>query len=67
MIDRLYGLRHDSVVGRYYKDRNICSLCASHTHGGKGFMAGSIKEGYGSSVYLYGISADRLRDAAGFF
>ncbi len=63
MADRLYRLRHDTVVCCYYKNCDICGVCATHTHSCKRFMSRCIEEGDLLSVDLYNRSTDMLCDS----
>ena len=42
MVNGLYRLGHYTVIGSNNQDRNIRSLGAAHTHGGKRLMARRI-------------------------
>ncbi len=64
VIDRLYGLGHDSVVGRNDKNHDIRHLGASRAHRREGLVAGRIQESDHASGRLHVIGADVLRDAA---
>ena len=65
VVDRLDGLRHDAVVRRDDKDRDIRDLRAARTHGGERRMARGIEEGDLLVVYLDAVRTDVLGDAAG--
>ena len=65
VVDALNGLRHDAVVRRDHKDRDVGHHCAAGAHRGKGLVARGIEEGDRAAVDLDGIGADVLRDAAG--
>ena len=65
VVDGLNRLRHDAVVGRNHEDRNIRAHCAARAHLGKCRVARGIEEGDGLVVYLDGIRANVLGDAAG--
>ena len=65
MVDAFYGLRHDAVIRRDNKDRNIGDHRAAGAHGSERLMPRSVKESDGAAVYLNGVRADMLRDAAG--
>ncbi|CCY32452.1 conserved domain protein [Ruminococcus sp. CAG:60] len=65
MADRLYSLRHDTIVCCYYKDCDICGVCSTHTHGSKCLMSRCIKEGDLLAVDVNYISTDVLCDSAG--
>ena len=67
VIDRLDGLRHDAIVGRDDQDHDIGDFGAAGTHAGKRFVARRIDENDLLAVVVDVISADVLRDAAGFF
>ena len=65
MVDRFYGLRHNTVIRCDYQDRDIRGVCATHTHGSKCFVSRRIQEGDHTIVYLYRVCADMLCDTAG--
>ena len=65
MVDSLDSLRHNAVISSYYQYGDICSVGASHTHGGEGLMSRSIQESNLLSVNRYHIGADMLSDASG--
>ena len=65
VVDGLNRLRHDAVVGRDHEDRNIRAHCAARAHLGEGRVARGIEEGDGLVVYLDGIRANVLGNAAG--
>ncbi len=64
MVDRLNGLRHDTVVRRYNKDRNIRDLRTARTHGGERLVTRGVEEGDRLAVDLHTVGADVLGDAA---
>ena len=67
MINSLYSLWHNSIVGcdNYYG--NICDLCTACSHGSKGLVARCIEECYLPSVIkCYPIGSDMLCDTTGF-
>ena len=66
MIDRLERLRHDAVVGRYHQHDDVGDFGAAGAHARERFVAGRIDEHDLAAVLLDVISADVLRDAAGF-
>ncbi len=66
MIDGFDGLRHDAVIRRNHQNHDIGDLGAAGTHAGEGFVTGSIDEDDLVTVLFDVISADVLRDAAGF-
>ena len=66
VVDRLDRLRHHAVVGRHDDDRHVRDLGAAGAHGGEGFVARGVEEGDLLAVELHAVSADVLRDAAGF-
>ena len=66
MVDGLNGLRHDAVVRRYDKDRDIGGCRAAQTHGRERLMSGRIQEGNAPVVDRNGIGTDGLGNAAGF-
>ena len=65
VVDGLNGLGHDAVVGSHHQNGNIGTHGAAGTHGGKGSVARGIQEGDGLTVYVHGVGADVLGDAAG--
>ena len=66
MLDSLDGLRHDAVVGGNHEDDDVGRVRAARTHGGKGGVTGSVKEGDGAFRRLHAVSADVLGNAARF-
>ncbi len=60
------GLRHHAVVGGHHQDDDIGNLGAACTHAGERFMAGRVDEHDLAAVLLDVVSADVLRDTAGF-
>ena len=64
MVDALNGLRHNAVVRRDHKDRNVGHHRAAGAHRGKGLVTRSVEEGDRTAVDLNSISADVLRNAA---
>ncbi len=66
MIDRFERLGHDAVVGRYHQHDDVGDFGAAGAHARERFVAGRIDEDDLAAVLLDVISADVLRDAAGF-
>ena len=66
MTDCLHCLRHNTIIRRNHKYSNICGICASHTHGGKCFMTGSIKECDFLIIDLYNICTNMLSNTTCF-
>ena len=66
MINGFNGLRHNTVISRYYEDGNIRNLGTASTHGRKRFVTGRIHEGNLFAFITYLISPDMLRNTAGF-
>ena len=64
VVDRLHGLGHNSVVRGHHDHSDICGLSASHTHGGKGLMSGSVQEGDLFSIDLHHIGTNVLGDSS---
>src|SRR5918999_5062785 len=64
MIDGLDSLRHDAVVRRNDEHHDIGYFGASRAHRRERFVAGGIQESYASTVHLYVVCTDMLRDAA---
>ena len=66
MVDGLYGLGHDGVVGGHDDDDQVGNLRSSGTHGGEGLVARSVEEGDAPAVgQLYIVGSDVLGDASG--
>ena len=65
VVDGLYGLRHDAVVGRHDEDGDIRDGRAAGAHGGERLVARGVQEGDGAALDVHGVSADVLGDAAG--
>ena len=64
VVDRLYRLRHDTVVSRDNEDRDIRDLSTAGTHGGERLMAWGVEEGDISVVDVDTVRTDMLGDAA---
>ena len=64
VVDRLDGLRHDTVIGGDDQNRDVGRLRASCTHGGKGFVTRGIEEGDLLAMHGDAIGADVLGDTA---
>src|SRR5262249_53664589 len=64
VVDRLFGLRHDTVGGGDDDHRNIGDLGAAGAHLGKRLVAGRVDEGDRLAVVLDAPGAGDLRDAA---
>jgi len=45
VVDRLDGLRHDTVVSRDHQDDDVGDLRAARAHRGERFVAGRIEKG----------------------
>ncbi len=69
MVERLDGLRHDTVVGRHHEDRDVGRLGTTGTHGGERLVTGGVDEGDAAvlAVHLgrHLVGTDVLGDAAG--
>ncbi len=66
MRNRLLGLRHHAVVGRYHQNHDIGRLGATGSHCGKRFMTRRIQEGNNAARRFHMICADMLCNAARF-
>jgi len=64
--DRFFGLGHHAIIGRNHQNDDIGCFRAACTHRGKRFVTRGIKEGDHAAWRLDVISADMLRNAAGF-
>ena len=64
--DRFLGLRHHAVVRRHHQDDDVGRLGAAGTHGRERFVTRGIQEGDHAARRVDVVSADVLRDAAGF-
>ena len=67
MVDRLDGLRHNTVICCNNEDCNISGFCTTHTHCGKCLMSRRIEECDLLSVDLYHVRTDVLSDTACLF
>ena len=69
VIDCLYGLGHNTVVGSDHQDGDICGLSTTSTHGGERLVTRGIQEGHQAvlaiQVNLHLVGTDVLGDAAG--
>ena len=65
MVDGLYGLPHDAVIGRHDQHDDIRHLGASGAHGRKGLMARRIEKDDVPVFDMDMIGADGLGDPAG--
>ena len=66
MIDCFHGLRHNTVICRYYQDCNIRRVCSTHTHCGKCFMSRCIQESNGLAINIYSIRTNMLCNTSRF-
>ena len=66
VIQRLDRLRHDAVIGRDDEHDDVGDVRAAGAHRGEGGVAGGVEESDAVAVVLDAVSADVLRDAAGF-
>src|SRR5438132_10100764 len=66
MVNRLVGLRHNSVVCRYDQDYDIGHFSAARSHGGKGFVPRGIDERDALSLIVDAVGANMLSNSAGF-
>ena len=66
VADRLFGLRHDAVVGRHDQHGDIGDVGPAGPHFGERLVARRIDEGDRAAVLLDLVGADVLRDAARF-
>jgi len=66
VIDRLFCLRHDTVIGSNNKDYNISDFCTASPHCSKSFMTRSVEESNLPAVQFNIICADMLGYAACF-
>ena len=66
MSDRLFGLRHHAVIGSHHQNYDIGGFSAACAHRGKRFMARCIEESNHAARRFDVVSADVLRNAAGF-
>ena len=65
VVDCLYGLGHDAVIGSHHQHGDIGYLCTAGTHGGKSGVAGGVQEGDVTAVNLHAVCTDVLGNAAG--
>ena len=65
VVDRLFGLRHDAVVGGDDDDGDVGDLGAAGAHRGEGGVARRVEEGDRLLVVVDLVGADVLGDAAG--
>ena len=66
MVNGLFGLRHDVVVGSDDDDGDVRHLCTACTHGCEGFVTGGIEEGdFTSVLQTHVVGTDMLGDASG--
>ena len=64
MSNSLLGLRHNIVIGSDDDDGNVGYLSTTSTHGGEGFVTGSIEECYMAAILkLYIVCTDVLGNA----
>ena len=64
MVDSLYCLRHNTVIGSNNKDCNICYLRTSCSHSSESLMTGGIKESDRLAVNFYSVSTNVLSNTA---
>ena len=65
MVDRLNGLRHDTVVSCYNQDSDVGDVCAASTHRGECLMSWGIQEGDRLVIDHNLICTDVLGNTAG--
>ena len=65
VVDGLYGLGHDAVVGRNDQDGDVRDGRAAGAHTGEGLVTRGVQEGDRAALDVDGVGADVLRDAAG--
>ena len=66
VFDRLFGLRHHTVVSSDHQNHNVSGLCTTRSHGGEGLVAWGIKEGHHATRCFHMVSTDVLGNATGF-
>ena len=67
MIDGFHRLRHNTIVGCYNNNSDICYFCSTSTHSRKGFMTRCIQESNTTAVrQLHIISTNMLSDTTRF-
>ncbi len=66
MIDRLYRLRHNAIIGSNNQDCNIGNISTSCTHCGKCLVSRCIQERDIFALILHLICTDMLGNSAGF-
>ncbi len=67
MVDGFFSLRHDAIVRCNYYDGNVRDFGTTGTHGGKGFVTGSIQEGNFMTCFgHYIVSTNVLGDTSCF-
>ena len=65
VVDGLFRLRHDVVIGSDDNDGDVRHLCTAGTHGCKCFVAWGVEEGDVASVFKGDVvGTDVLGDAA---
>ncbi len=64
-LERLFGLRHHAVVGRYHQHGDVGDVGPAGPHFRKSLVAGRIHKGDRLTVVLDAVGADALGDAAG--
>ena len=63
VVDGLFRLRHDVVIGCNDDDSNVGDLCTAGTHGRKGFVTRRIQEGdVSAAIERHVVGSDVLRD-----
>ena len=65
VVDRLFGLRHDAVVGGDDDHGDVGDLGAAGAHRREGGVAGGVEEGDRLLVVVHLVGADVLGDATG--
>src|SRR5438552_3175677 len=73
MLDRLYCLRHHTVIRGDYENDNVGRLGAAGTHHRESFVTRRVEENNASLLarvvrvwHLHAVCADVLRDSTGF-
>ena len=66
MLNGLFGLRHDAVIGGHNNNHDIRDLGAARPHGGKRRVSRSIQKGNRAMIGNHLISPDMLGNSSRF-
>ena len=60
MLDRLFCLRHNAIVGGNHQNNDVCGLSATRTHRRKGRVTGRVEESDHAHICFHVVGTDML-------